>query len=92
MTWLPLLCRTGLSIPNVPNYVGAEHLQVYDSMSVDPDDYRGQSLLVVGNGNSAFETVRTTPLMLVDGACIAIDCCRRSLGERKRERQTLRVF
>ena len=90
MTWLPLLCRTGLSIPNVPNYVGAEHLQVYDSMSVDPDDYRGQSLLVVGNGNSAFETVRTTSLMLVDGACI--DCCRRSLGERKRERQTLRVF
>ena len=58
LTWLLLLRQTGLSIPNVPNYVGAEHLQVYDSMSVDPDDYRGQSLLVVGNGNSAFETVR----------------------------------
>ena len=51
-----VIVATGLHTPNVPHFSGIEHLQRYDEMSVNPADYEGKSLLVIGNGNSAFET------------------------------------
>lgn len=62
-----LIMATGVSkcyIPDIPNIELAE---TYDEFSVDPDDYANQRVLVVGKGNSAFETadnlVETTSLI-----------------------------
>ena len=51
-----VVVATGISTPNIPAFKGIEHLQRYDDMSVDPKDFVGQSIMVIGNGNSAFET------------------------------------
>lgn len=52
-----LLVATGLSRPHVPPDVpGIELASTYAEMSVDPADYRGQRVVVVGKGNSGFET------------------------------------
>lgn len=51
-----LIMATGVSLPYVPNIEGVEHAELYTSMSVNPDDYTDQRVLIVGKGNSAFET------------------------------------
>ena len=51
-----VIAATGLSVPFVPNFVGVEHMERYDEMPVDPAGFEGQSVLVIGNGNAAFET------------------------------------
>ena len=50
------IVATGIHTPIVPRWVGVEHLDRYDDMSVDPNDYVGRSVMVIGNGNSGFET------------------------------------
>eukprot|EP00658_Telonema_sp_P-2_P021779 TRINITY_DN18686_c0_g2_i12.p1 TRINITY_DN18686_c0_g2~~TRINITY_DN18686_c0_g2_i12.p1 ORF type:complete len:373 (+),score=64.98 TRINITY_DN18686_c0_g2_i12:530-1648(+) len=48
---------TGISVPRTPRAAqGSEFIETYDSMSVDPQDYINKSVLIFGNGNSAFET------------------------------------
>lgn len=37
-------------------FPGAELFECYSSVSVHPDDFRGQRLAILGKGNSAFET------------------------------------
>jgi len=51
-----LIIATGVSKLNVPPVPGIEHAERYDQMSIDPEDYAGQSVLIIGKGNSAFET------------------------------------
>ncbi|XP_059809763.1 FAD-dependent oxidoreductase domain-containing protein 2 isoform X1 [Hypanus sabinus] len=51
-----LLVATGLGVPHVPNFPGSEYIEGYESVSVDPADFVGQSVLILGRGNSAFET------------------------------------
>jgi len=51
-----LVAATGVSLPHVPDVPGIEHAEPYTEMSVDPMDYAGQRVLIVGKGNSAFET------------------------------------
>ncbi|XP_072035776.1 FAD-dependent oxidoreductase domain-containing protein 2-like [Amphiura filiformis] len=51
-----LIICTGISTPNDPDFLGSEHTDSYDDMSLDTDDYEGQSVLILGRGNSAFET------------------------------------
>lgn len=51
-----LLVATGLSIPNHVDFPGSEHLEGYESVSVDPEDFVGQNVLILGRGNAAFET------------------------------------
>lgn len=34
---------------------GAEHVEGYESVSVDPEEFKGQRVLVVGSGNAALE-------------------------------------
>lgn len=51
-----IITATGFWKPNVANIVGDELIQGYESISTDPDDYEGKSVLILGNGNSAFET------------------------------------
>uniref|UniRef100_A0A8D1SGM3 FAD-dependent oxidoreductase domain-containing protein 2 n=1 Tax=Sus scrofa TaxID=9823 RepID=A0A8D1SGM3_PIG len=51
-----LLVATGLSVPNQVDFPGAEYMDGYESVSVDPKDFVGQNVLILGRGNSAFET------------------------------------
>jgi acyl-CoA synthetase (AMP-forming)/AMP-acid ligase II/thioredoxin reductase/acyl carrier protein len=51
-----LVVATGCAKANVPDFPGAELTENYTEMNVDPDDYLGQRVLILGKGNSAFET------------------------------------
>lgn len=51
-----LVVATGCAKPYVPEIPGIEHAENYNTMSVDPEDFCGQRVLILGKGNSAFET------------------------------------
>ncbi|KAA3625496.1 MAG: pyridine nucleotide-disulfide oxidoreductase [Proteobacteria bacterium] len=51
-----LVIATGVSKPYVPDVPGVEHADNYAECSVDRKDYIDQRVLIVGKGNSAFET------------------------------------
>jgi thioredoxin reductase len=51
-----LIVATGVSQPFVPPIPGIESAEVYNTVSVDPRDFTGQRVLVIGKGNSGFET------------------------------------
>ena len=51
-----LVVATGWAGPYLPDIDGIEHAVGYEEMSLAPEDYRGQRVLVIGKGNSAFET------------------------------------
>src|SRR5262245_32332950 len=51
-----LIVATGVSRPFIPAISGIETAEVYDSVSVNPRDFVGQRVLIIGKGNSAFET------------------------------------
>ncbi|PSL55926.1 thioredoxin reductase [Saccharothrix carnea] len=51
-----LIVATGVSRPYVPPIEGVKHAERYDDVSVDPADFTGQKVLIIGRGNSAFET------------------------------------
>ncbi|MET0419649.1 MAG: NAD(P)-binding domain-containing protein [Actinoplanes sp.] len=51
-----LIVATGWGTPYVPPIPGIELATGYESMDVDPAGYAGQRVLIIGKGNSAFET------------------------------------
>lgn len=51
-----LVVATGLARPYEPDIPGIEHAENYWDFSIEPEDYAGQRVLVIGKGNSAFET------------------------------------
>ena len=51
-----LIVATGVPQSNIPAIPGIETAELYSEMSVDPDDFIDQRVLIVGKGNSAFET------------------------------------
>jgi cation diffusion facilitator CzcD-associated flavoprotein CzcO len=51
-----LIVATGLWTPYIPDIPGAELCENYTTCSVDPQDFVNQRVLIVGKGNSAFET------------------------------------
>lgn len=51
-----LIVATGVSKPYVPQIPGAELAENYVDVSVDPEDFINQRVLILGKGNSAFET------------------------------------
>nr|XP_034984178.1 FAD-dependent oxidoreductase domain-containing protein 2 [Zootoca vivipara]XP_034984179.1 FAD-dependent oxidoreductase domain-containing protein 2 [Zootoca vivipara] len=51
-----LLVATGTWVPNKVNFPGSEYVEGYESVSINPEDFIGQSVLILGRGNSAFET------------------------------------
>lgn len=51
-----LIMATGVSKPYVPNIPGIEHAELYTDVSVNPEDFINQRVLILGKGNSAFET------------------------------------
>ncbi|HYU30547.1 MAG TPA: NAD(P)-binding domain-containing protein [Thermoanaerobaculia bacterium] len=51
-----LIVATGVTRPYVPAIPGAELAEQYVDVSVDPDDFINQRVLIVGKASSAFET------------------------------------
>lgn len=51
-----LIVATGVSKPYVPDIPGIEYAENYQEMSIDPQDFVDQRVLILGKGNSAFET------------------------------------
>ncbi|NUT46133.1 MAG: NAD(P)-binding domain-containing protein [Saccharothrix sp.] len=51
-----LIVATGVSKPYVAPIDGIEHADHYYDVSVDPEEFTGQRVLIIGRGNSAFET------------------------------------
>ena len=51
-----IIISTGVPKPFIPNIKGIELAEQYESMSVDLKEFENQRVLVIGKGNSAFET------------------------------------
>jgi thioredoxin reductase len=51
-----MIVATGVSKPYVPEIEGVEHAELYYDVSVDPAEFANQKVLIIGRGNSAFET------------------------------------
>jgi thioredoxin reductase len=64
-----LIVAAGVSKPYVPPIPGIELAENYVDVSVDPEDFADQRVLILGKGNSAFETadnlIPTTALIHV---------------------------
>ena len=66
-----LIIATGLSQSNLPDIPGIDLIENYSDASIDPQDYINQRVLIIGKGNSAFETadnlIETTAAIHVAG-------------------------
>jgi len=51
-----VITATGLFKPFTPDIPGIEHTEPYTSVSVDAKDFTNKNVLIIGKGNSAFET------------------------------------
>ena len=51
-----LIVASGVSMPYVPPIPGIETAELYTGVSVDPREFVNQRVLIIGKGNSAFET------------------------------------
>ncbi|MGN9842791.1 NAD(P)-binding domain-containing protein [Nonomuraea sp. H19] len=51
-----VVVATGVSRPNIPPIPGIETADLYGTASADPADYVDRRVLIIGKGNSAFET------------------------------------
>ncbi|WP_037908999.1 NAD(P)-binding domain-containing protein [Actinacidiphila yeochonensis] len=51
-----IIAATGVTRPYIPPFEGAELAEPYTEVSVDPAEFTGKRVLVIGRGNSAFET------------------------------------
>jgi thioredoxin reductase len=51
-----VVVATGFGRPFVPPIPGIEATELYGNASVNPDDFVDQRVLIIGKGNSAFET------------------------------------
>ncbi|MCH8053147.1 MAG: NAD(P)-binding domain-containing protein, partial [Planctomycetes bacterium] len=51
-----LIVASGVSESYTPDIEGIELAESYAEVSIHPEDFAGQSVLIVGKGNSAFET------------------------------------
>ena len=51
-----LVVATGVPQSNIPIIPGIETAELYADVSIDPQDFVDQRVLIVGKGNSAFET------------------------------------
>ncbi|BAY44751.1 FAD-dependent pyridine nucleotide-disulfide oxidoreductase [Scytonema sp. HK-05] len=51
-----LIIATGFSKPYIPPIPGIELAENYTDVSIDPEDFTNQRVLIIGKGNSGFET------------------------------------
>ena len=53
-----MVVATGLEVPHLPDIGGMEHVTGYEDMSINPKDYTNKTVLILGKGQSAFETAQ----------------------------------
>ncbi len=46
------MIATGMWVPNVPSFPGVNYTERYESISTNPRDYEGQSVLIIGESPS----------------------------------------
>ncbi|BAY93169.1 MULTISPECIES: NAD(P)-binding domain-containing protein [unclassified Tolypothrix] len=51
-----LIVATGCSKPYVPEIPGIEFAENYNDVTIDPENFANQKVLIIGKGNSGFET------------------------------------
>jgi thioredoxin reductase len=51
-----VIVATGVPLPHIPPIPGIDLAELYGEVSINPQDFAGQRVLVIGKGNSAFET------------------------------------
>ncbi|MFI6348331.1 NAD(P)-binding domain-containing protein [Streptomyces sp. NPDC050560] len=51
-----VIAATGVTLPHLPDIEGIETAELYTDVTVDPEDFTDQRVLIIGRGNSAFET------------------------------------
>ncbi len=51
-----LIIATGSSNPYIPSIPGIELAENYTNVSINPEDFTNQRVLIIGKGNSGFET------------------------------------
>lgn len=51
-----LILGTGVSAPYIPPIPGIENCELYTTVSVNAAEFKNQKVLIIGKGNSAFET------------------------------------
>lgn len=51
-----MVVATGRALMNLPQFPGLELCEPYDTMPVDPRDFTGQRVMILGKGNSGMET------------------------------------
>ena len=52
-----VIVATGQAVPiRIEGFLGSEYVEYYDSMSLNQSEYENQHVLILGRGNSAFET------------------------------------
>jgi len=51
-----VIIATGVSLPWLPEIEGFEHAELYSEFDTDPERYLDKRVLILGKGNSAFET------------------------------------
>ena len=51
-----VIVATGVGTPYIPDVPGIETAENYTTVSVEPEDFVDQRVLIIGKGNSAFET------------------------------------
>ncbi|XP_075888672.1 FAD-dependent oxidoreductase domain-containing protein 2 [Nelusetta ayraudi] len=54
-----LLVATGLWVPQTVDFAGSDLVEGYESISVNPADYKDEAVLILGKGNAAFETAQS---------------------------------
>lgn len=72
-----LIVATGMSVANVPPVRGIGMAEKYADVSTDPQDFTNQSVLIIGKGNSAFETAdqlieTTTYIHVISPQCLSL--------------------
>uniref|UniRef100_T1JNK9 FAD-dependent oxidoreductase domain-containing protein 2 n=1 Tax=Strigamia maritima TaxID=126957 RepID=T1JNK9_STRMM len=51
-----VIVSTGLWLLNAPEFPGSRLVEGYETVDIDPKLFEGQNVLILGRGNSAFET------------------------------------
>ncbi|XP_016394600.1 FAD-dependent oxidoreductase domain-containing protein 2-like [Sinocyclocheilus rhinocerous] len=54
-----LLVSTGLWVPQQVGFLGSDLVEGYESIPTDPEEFKDQAVLILGKGNSAFETAQS---------------------------------
>ena len=44
-----MVLATGVSKPVIPNVPGMEYVDGYEDVSINPEDYEGKTVLILGN-------------------------------------------